>query len=243
MSNIKILHISDTHMSHDFLELNTENVDILIHSGDCTQSKIIQKNQIEFNDFIEWFSAVDIKTKILVPGNHSIFISKFPDEAKRICKKNGITLLIGETVEVLGLKIFGCPYSLPFFNWKFMMVEKQLAERYDKLIESDTDIIVTHGPPFGIRDIAPEVYGSALPFRNCGSVALLNKTKELKNLKAVLFGHIHNNTMHKIENQGIDIIDDIIYSNGSCVTDGLYIYENGVSTHFKITSNGNEINV
>ena len=74
------------------------------------------------------------------------------------------------------------------------------ALNYTK-IPIDTDILITHIPPYGILDLDEGI--------NYGSEKLLEKLTTL-NLKAHLFGHIHSN--HGLEN-----INGITFSNGSIV--------------------------
>ena len=90
------------------------------------------------------------------------------------------------TVE--GFKVFGCPWSLPVWG-VFQRNELELKVKYAQIPE-DTDILISHGPPFGILD-------KVLEGDNVGSKELLARVSELKKLKLVVFGHIH-------ESSGID---------------------------------------
>lgn len=67
------------------------------------------------------------------------------------------------------------------------------------LIPIDTDILITHNPPYGILDFDDGI--------NYGSEKLLEKLTTL-NLKAHLFGHIHSS-------HGEETINGITFSNGS----------------------------
>ena len=49
---------------------------------------------------------------------------------------------------LFGLKIYGAPWQPYFFNWAFQLSRgKELNEKW-KLIPKDTDILLTHGPPY-----------------------------------------------------------------------------------------------
>ena len=57
-----------------------------------------------------------------------------------------------ESVEILGLKIYGSPYSPEFCNWAFSInPDDESKQMWDK-IPKDTDILITHGPPYKILD-------------------------------------------------------------------------------------------
>ena len=83
--------------------------------------------------------------------------------------------------------------------------------------------------PEGILDLADSKSGN---IENCGCKELLKRIEQVKP-KAHMFGHIHN-SRKGIKNQGKKVHDDIIYSNASCVTDGIYD---------DLTSNGNKITI
>ena len=59
-----------------------------------------------------------------------------------------IHYLQDSSVTIGGLKIWGSPWTLFFFDWAFNLYEDQLREKWEEIPE-DTDIIVTHGPPLG----------------------------------------------------------------------------------------------
>lgn len=61
--------ISDTHMQHPFL-IVPKDIDCVIHAGDSTNFYELYKNQLEFENFINWFSNLPVKNKILIAGNH-----------------------------------------------------------------------------------------------------------------------------------------------------------------------------
>jgi Calcineurin-like phosphoesterase len=86
------------------------------------------------------------------------------------------------------LKIWGSPWSLWFrainpHCKSFTTTEGELKKKF-ALIPSDTDILITHSPRFGMLD--------KNKFRqSCGSKSLADKILTLKNLKLHVFGHIH----------------------------------------------------
>ena len=221
---MKIWHISDTHTFHELLQI-PEGIDMVIHSGDCSNPRDPYNNEPEVRKFIDWFSGLDIKYKIYVAGNHDTSIERGL-VTKDDFSKNGIHYLENTSVEIEGLKIFGSPYTPMFGNWAFMKARPKLDRVWNKAIPDDSDIVIVHGPPKGVLDLSYDRNGK-LEF--CGDKSLMNKIKIVKPL-FMMFGHIHNN--EDIVNTGTRKVYglDTIFSNGSVVTDRKF---------GKLTSQGN----
>ncbi len=72
-----ILHLSDTHGFHRDLPVHIfEGIDMVIHSGDCSNWRDSARNSNEVMDFLEWYKDVPIEHKIYVAGNHDTSIEK-----------------------------------------------------------------------------------------------------------------------------------------------------------------------
>lgn len=220
---IKIHHISDTHQTHDKLNL-PDGVDLIIHSGDATNYKDVKDNTTEMMYFLNWYEKVSASTKIYVAGNHDVSLEK------RIYKRHhfedrGIIYLENEHYVYNGIKIFGSPISPSFgVGWAFNRNRSKIHKTWD-LIDEDVDIIVTHGPPYSMLDSSPRINNT---IEHCGCKNLLKQIQfRLKNTKLACFGHIHGNS--DFDNHGILYRDGIYYSNGSVVKDGKIgeIYSNG----------------
>lgn len=221
---MKIWHISDTHTFHELLQI-PEGIDMVIHSGDCSNPRDPYNNEPEVRGFIDWFSSLDIKYKVYVAGNHDTSIEKGL-VTKADFNDRGIHYLENETIEIEGIKIFGSPHTPTFGQWAFMKARHKLDRIWQSAIEDGTHIIVVHGPPKGMLDLSYDRNGK-LEF--CGCKSLMNKVKEVEP-KLMLFGHIHN--CDDIINAGTRTMPglDTIFSNGSVVTDGKF---------GKLSSNGN----
>ena len=225
---MKIWHISDTHTYHGLLKV-PEDIDMVIHSGDATNPRDPYASEQEMLNFISWFGSLPIKHKVFVAGNHDLCI-----ERNLITKidfmKNGIVYLENDYAEVEGLKIWGSPFTPTFGQgWAFNKKRSALHDIW-KEIPDDVDIVVVHGPPKGILDLA---YHQLNCIEFCGDEAL-RKRMYLLNPKLCLFGHIHNN--EDIINAGTMKLSnhDTIYSNGSVVTDGKF---------GKLSSHGNTFEI
>lgn len=173
---IKITHISDTHGK----EPKLIGGDILIHSGDLTKHGFKSEILKQLNYLHEQLDKY--KYVVMTGGNHDFWIERHPDEFRDACLSACVIPLLNESIEVMGLKIFGSPDSPIFHNWAFNKTESDLYDVYEKIPE-DTDILITHGPPLGILD--KTFFGT-----HVGSESLFERVNQL-NLKLHLFGHIH----------------------------------------------------
>jgi Icc-related predicted phosphoesterase len=210
---VRIWHFSDTHGQERTLNVPT-NIDLAIFSGDCSNPRNSALNEPEVRNFIEWYSNLNIPYKIFIAGNHDSSI-----ESGLVTKKDfqgaGIIYLENESIEILGLKIWGSPITPTFGNWCFMKARHKLHDLWITIPE-DTDIVVTHGPPKGCLDLSFD-RDNNLEF--CGCESLRKRIFNIKP-KLHLFGHIHN--MPGISNQGVLQLSNLQtkFSNGSCVMDG-----------------------
>lgn len=223
---MNIWHISDTHGMHDQLSI-PEGIDMVMHTGDISSSKNLTQNGMETVAFYLWYRTLPIKYKILVPGNHDGLIEDCykADQCEAFKSLlHPIALLIHESIEIEGVKIFGSPYTPTFYNWSFMKNRADL-DNYWKDIPNETDIVITHGPPQGILDLASKSDGE---LEYCGDKALLRHILRVCP-KYHLFGHIHDN--HDCHNKGTRTIDNCrtVFTNSSCVTDGQF--SNGLTSH------------
>lgn len=221
---MKIWHISDTHTFHNLLNV-PDGIDMVIHSGDCSNPSNPYNNEPEVREFIDWYSLLPIKHKVFVAGNHDTSIEKRLIRPTDFTSK-GIVYLENNSIEIEGIKIWGTPYTPSFgVGWAY----NKSRDKMDKLwksIPENTDIVVSHGPPKGILDLS---YSRENVLEFCGCGAMKKNIMRLEP-KLVLFGHIHN--CEDIINAGTMQLSGYktIYSNGSVVTDGKF---------GRLSSNGN----
>jgi Icc-related predicted phosphoesterase len=174
---MKIVTISDTHAKHK--NLNLPQGDLIIHCGDFSDGSLFNVTQ-----FVEWYSKLPFKYKILIAGNHDLAVAEMGyKHFFELCKQFDIIYLENSVTKIDGIKFFGSPYTIRFNNWAFMRTEEEL-EKIWKNIPLDTDILITHTPAYSIGDLTKDNI-------HAGSKTLLNRIKQLKNLKYHCFGHIH----------------------------------------------------
>jgi Icc-related predicted phosphoesterase len=171
---LKLVCISDTHSLHN--DLIVPDGDVLIHAGDCTNVGEAY-DFVSFNNFI---SRLPHPHKLLVGGNHDWGLQVNREQSVSIL--TNCTYLEDAAITIEGYKFYFSPWTNLFCDWAFMKRDEELAEVWNK-IPADTDILVTHGPPYGIGDVNQEG-------EHCGSRSLLAAVKSLK-LKLHIFGHIH----------------------------------------------------
>jgi len=226
---MKIWHISDTHTYHDLLKV-PNGIDMVIHSGDCSNPRDPYNNEPEVRNFIDWYSKLNIPTKIYVAGNHDSSIEKKLVSTSDFYT-NGIIYLEDDFIHIDGWKIHGSPMTPSFGNWSFMKSRDKLDKHWARSIDDDVDILITHGPPKGILDVSEDRNHN---LENCGCNALKRHVITRIKPRLMLFGHIHNND-NTINAGTMKLsICDTVFSNGSVVTDGRF---------GKLSSNGNIINL
>lgn len=190
-----IISFSDLHGQYS-KKLNewfiSNPADVLLFAGDLQLNKYDDGSK-----FLSWIDKLPYEHKICIFGNHD---SNFLNVLQEIKQYKNIHFLNNESINIDGINIWGSPYSVQFMNWWFMKSEDELEKIY-KNIPEDTNILLTHTPPFGILD---KTVGGI----NIGSKSLLDRIQELSNLKYHLFGHCH-------ENFGVAKINKTIFMNAS----------------------------
>ncbi len=180
--------ISDTHGMHAGVLI--PKCDVLVHSGD------VLNNGTELpmlRAFDEWAGRlIDqgvCKHVVCSFGNHDLildpnqtrdFQATYVDPADVL--KNVIPLINKETI-IEGVKFYGVPQTNFFYNWGFN-VPMGYMKPYMDAIPDDTDVLVTHGPPYGGYG------GITVEGEDAGSFECTQRLKELK-VKLVVCGHIH----------------------------------------------------
>lgn len=175
---MKILHISDTHGCHRRLH-DLPQADIIVHLGDFTMNG----SEHEALDFMNWYPQT-----IFICGNHDdclygATIDGLDGNVHYICNSG---------VEINEVKFYGVP----------MFMGDCITDRQTKHyanIPDDTDILITHTPPFGILDSDDNIH--------YGSEELLARITAVQP-RLHLFGHIHSQ-------HGITILNGTTFSNGA----------------------------
>lgn len=185
----KLLFFSDTHGKHSrelAKYINDADADIVIFTGDFVEDRF---SEVSYTNFFQWFSTIKA-TKIMIAGNHDFLLSERTFTKPQLLDEYGIHYLENEALEIEGIKFFGSPIVVKRLLNKrtthavFYKQREDVNETFWDFIPSDTNVLLTHGPAFGIGD-------SARGNTPTGCIHLLNKLGTLKDLKVHAFGHIH----------------------------------------------------
>jgi Icc-related predicted phosphoesterase len=208
----KITFISDTHAKHQHVTKDLPGGDILIHCGDISNRGFMT----EIKNFLEWFDGVKgYEHKVFIAGNHDFGFQDNPKECIELLKNYpNVTYLEDNSVIIDGIKIYGSPWQPRFYNWAFNVERGEaIAKKWEK-IPTDVDILITHGPVFGILD---QTYTK----QRVGCEELYKKVVEIKP-KIHACGHIHY-ARH------IKQVEDVVYINACCLGEE-YMYQNAPIT-------------
>lgn len=180
---MKIVALGCTHGAHKGLEV--PDGDVLIHTGDFMTHPY---STFSFKGFFHWFGSHPHKTKIVVPGNHDALMQTDKEWVNQwiIEQELGdIDVLIDESVIMDGVRFYGMPWTAPFGSWYFMKGPEAMKRKVS-LIPEDTNVLITHGPPYGILDTA-NALGPPL-----GCHALMDAHREKRiGPDLHVFSHIH----------------------------------------------------
>ena len=177
MPRTRIVCISDTHGQH--ANLGVPDGDVLIHAGDFMAFGDTPREIVDFN---QWLGKQPHRHKIVIAGNHDLMFERHPGAARELLS-NAI-YLENSGAEVAGLKIWGSPVQPEFNNWAFNVARGVAIRRYWRMVPENTDILVTHGPPFGVLD------KSHPSTAHLGCEELANAVEQIKP-RLHVFGHIH----------------------------------------------------
>lgn len=150
-------------------------------------------SEAEAIDFMNWFCDLPYKHKIFICGNHDDCLYGANIDGL----DSNVHYLCNSGVEIEGEKFYGVPMFMGD-----CITDRQFRN-YEK-IPTDTDVLITHSPAYGILDFDDNL--------NYGSEELLSRISSIE-LKAHLFGHIH-------AQHGVKIVGNTIYSNGAIMNAG-----------------------
>jgi Icc-related predicted phosphoesterase len=189
---VKIIAISDTHGAHAGQDI--PDGDILVHAGDLTRTGTLA----QVADFNRFLGALPHAHKIVIAGNHDLCFEAQPEKV-RACLTEAIYLQ-DEPVTVESIHFYGSPFSPQFFDWAFMLPRGPRIRAKWESIPADTDVLITHGPPWGRGDMTDR--GERAGCRDL--LAVVERIRPPLHI----FGHIH-------EGAGISRNDHTVFVNPS----------------------------
>lgn len=207
---MRIVTISDTHEKHHSVRVPWG--DVLIHTGDATYNGSRQA----VTSFLMWLEEQPHEYKVFVAGNHDRLFESDPEAAKELLRRyapsvnylNGTSVVLSDPEQPdREFVVWGTPYTPKFYDWAFQFRRNSPeAEALWASIPSNVDILLTHGPSFGILDLNP--HGT-----HVGCEVLRERIRALPRLKAHVFGHIHH-SYGIIERNGVVFANSAICDEG-----------------------------
>ena len=202
---MKILCVSDTHTQN---VKNLPEAEILLYAGDWSSSG----RPADLLMFTELLSENKHKYQkmIICAGNHDWMAELDPLHTKEAIELTGAIYLNDTSYDYTDLegkcwRVHASPVQPEFCNWSFNRKRGAEIRKHWDLIPSDTDILITHGPPYGIGDV---VEGR---IDNLGCYDLLEAVQRVKP-KLHVFGHIHSG-------HGKYVVGDTIFVNASLLNE------------------------
>lgn len=195
VASLQLAVLSDTHELHRELRMPSF-ADLLCCCGDWTMMSHSMLAVLDFND---WLNELPYRHKILVPGNHEVYLAE--DRALRSMTSSAI-MLINEGVEIDGVRIWGSPI-IPSGGGAFCVKAAEDRRRIYDAIPTGVDILITHSPAFGILDEPPDG-------PHCGDPELTEALRRIRP-RLHLCGHIHGA-------RGMVAADGITHLNAAMLT-------------------------
>ena len=229
---MKLAMISDLHGMHEQwiskLDKKTKKelnkADALIIAGDVTNIG----REAGVRSFLQWFNDRPNKYKIMIAGNHDFYfdteymhntntraLTRFGDAQvpinnttaivnNMLKQYNDIIYLNDSGITLDGVNFWGSPITPVFHYWAFNREQGSDIVKHWDLIPDNTDVLITHGPPYTFMDTCAD--GSVV-----GCPGLLKKVQEIEP-KVHVFGHIH-------EGYGLEEVEGITFVNACSVNE------------------------
>ncbi len=197
---MRLICISDTHNR----EPEVPDGDVLIHGGDLTMRGQLK----EMVPALDWLASLKPRFRdiIFIAGNHDFMAETNPKEMAILAKNRGLTYLFDDSYVIDEVNFWGSPWQPWFHDWAFNLERGyEIQEKWD-MIPTDTDILITHGPPEFYGDRTARVDGT--PRGRVGCENLCRQIKDWIKPKVHIFGHIH-------EDYGITRDENTIFVNAS----------------------------
>jgi Icc-related predicted phosphoesterase len=221
---MKLLHLSDWHADADMFKkaFNREiredprmlDADVIVLSGDmvfnsyaCFKQPSLEGTyqQPAFQEMLDYLDVVMPGVDVVgVRGNHDYFNYGIQGDSWQ--GVNSFNLLGYKWASMRGV-------PLHTGSWNDELTEDELNVLCQQ-VPLDTEILVTHAPPYGILDDArgvptdPMAWGNA-GHDNIGSHAFRKLVESLPTLKLHMFGHVHE------QGANVQVRENVIFSNAS----------------------------
>ena len=182
-NTLKIVCVSDTHSKQNKLKI--PKCDLFIAAGDLINNKEGDK---EIKLFNEWIESIKSKTKIIIGGNQDNYLANNKSKIKEIFPAANYLEYNSFQLKDPNILIYGAPCILRrnfFISGNAFSLSGEDMKKQFEIIPSDTDILVTHVPPYEVLDLS---YKN----KHLGSKWLRNEICNRIHPKIHIFGHNHD---------------------------------------------------
>lgn len=186
---MRFVMLSDTH-GHS---VDIPEGDASLYAGDWSPGR---GDLEDTHNFVEWIGSLPHKYKIVIPGNHDFAADKYDGITRQFFINNGIKYLINEPAQLLdtenerSIMIWGSPYH-PKIWGKFELERGGELRANWSLIPEDTDVLITHGPPYGILDESKKDFAGSVGDDELNQYYLKHRIIDTRPPFLHVFGHIH----------------------------------------------------
>ena len=220
---MRIVCIADTHGDH--LQLFIPDGDVLVCAGDFSA----HGTYLNALKFVNWLGAQPHKYKILVAGNHDLFLERGnPSEIDMFIRTMppSVTYLLDSDITIDGVKFWGSPVQPTFLNWAFNRDRGADILKHWDLIHNDTDVLITHGPAYKVLDDTWDFDNRIIRYVGCKDL-----TDAIKRVRPIvhIFGHVH------YSGGKVQIEKDLISVNASMMDENYKIVNKPIIIDIDIT--------
>lgn len=229
---MRFVCISDVHCATEF---DIPEGDVLLDAGDMTFTGKIPEIASAAKFRADVKASHGFKHVVCIAGNHDWLFFQGPTLARQIMADFGLIYLEDQALTIMpdrapmelttgpgNITIYGSPWQPWFNNWAFNLRRGDaIKQKWDLIPRAGLDILVTHGPPYGVLDGAPRsnigaAWGSgdedfSMYRESVGCWDLMQAVKEVKP-KLHLFGHVHS-AYGRAEVDGTTFINASIMDN------------------------------
>jgi len=216
--SLRIVAVADTHGHHN--DLTIPDGDIFIHAGDISA----YGRETDLADFNDFLGGLPHRIKIVIAGNHDFCFERDPQGIADIL--TNCIYLQDDSCVVDGIRFYGSPWQPWFHDWAFNLQRGEEIRAKWELIPEDTQVLITHGPPYGQGDLT--VHGSRV-----GCSDLLEFVERIRPMVHV-FGHIH-------EGYGITSDEFTKFVNASVVDQNFMLSH--PATVFNVDVSSNQVRI
>lgn len=194
--HMRLMCLSDIHGELRPYDLH-DAADVAVIAGDVTPadrryyggvpSGLLQQEQWFRDRFLPWVQSLPVKHVVMTWGNHD-HLGEHPNLYRAMLPPN-VHVLVNESCVIDGVRFYGVPQTPRFYDWAFNVDDTpEGLGRVWSQVDDHTDILLSHGPPFGVVDWVDSRQGARVGSLT-QSVWLKSESNNVPRL--VICGHLH----------------------------------------------------